>query len=423
MKIKPTKKQLEFLDWEVGLFLSFGIRTYYLGHRDWDNKEMSLDKFNPTQLNCEQWARTAKDLGATYALLITKHHDGFALWPSKYTDYSVANTPWKDGKGDVVQEYVDACRKYGLKIGLYYSPAQWGASGVSFQNSKEYDDYFINQITELLSNYGKIDYLWFDGCGSEGHEYDHQRIVSEIFRLQPDILTFCDPEWFPCVRWIGNEDGYASLDNPLVVSKWDFSVLTEESVSLSKASFLPAECDCKLRSTWFYDDNEDTIKSLDELFGMYEMSVGHGSNFLLNASPDPRGLIPDADVKRLRELGKKIKENYSTAIEFEPMQQSGNVYSITHKDYVEDYCEKSVKPVNTVVLMEDLTDGQSIKAFKVYAYLPHNTSRKILVFNGNTVGHKVICRFPTICTPKITVEITDADGEYCLKDIKAYFVK
>lgn len=424
MKIKPTKKQLEFLEWEIGMFFHFGIRTFYSDHYDWDNKEMPASKFNPKQLDCEQWVQVAKELGATYVLLTAKHHDGFALWHSKYTEYSVKNTPWRGGKGDVVQEYVNACRKYGLKIGLYYSPAQWGDNAVEFKNAEEYDDYFINQITELLSNYGKIDYLWFDGCGSEGHEYDHQRIINEIFRLQPDILTFCDPEWIPCVRWIGNEDGFASLDNPLVVSKWDFSVLAEESISLSKASFLPAECDCRIRSTWFYAENDDSLKSLEELFGMYEMSVGHGSNFLLNVAPDATGIIPNIDRIRVRELGQKIKENYSTPIVFNSIKQEGeNEFSIEHRDFTANYCRHNVPPVNTVVISEDLTEGQSIKQFKIYAYLPHNTDKKILIFNGNTVGHKVICRFSTIRTPKITVQIEKAEGEYAVKDIKAYFVK
>lgn len=426
MKLKPTKQQLKFLDWEFGMFFHFGIRSFYPGHHDWDGIEMPADKFNPTELDCEEWVQVAKDAGATYAILTTKHHDGFALWPSKYSRYSVENTPWKGGQGDVVKEFVDACRKYGLKVGLYYSPAQWGSTAIKFENAKEYDDYFINQISEILTNYGKIDYLWFDGCGSEGHVYDYKRIVSEIFRLQPEILTFCDPNWYPCVRWIGNEDGYASLDNPLLATEWDFSELSTESVKLDEANCMPCECDCKLRATWFYDDNEDTIKTLDELFGMYEASVGHGSNFLLNVGPDNRGRIPEADARRLHELGEKIRANYSSSIDFEPMMKEGeNVYSIEHKEFEVDFHEKGVpfQPVNTVEITEDLSEGQSIKAFKVYVHLPHYTKKRILVFNGNTVGHKLICRIPTVCTPKITVEITDSEGEYKLKDIKPYFVK
>ncbi len=325
------KKQLEFLDWEFGVFFHFGIRSFYPGHKDWDGEDMPPEKFNPTQLDCEQWVKTAKEAGATYAILTTKHHDGFALWPSKYSNYSVANTPWKNGKGDVVREFVDACRKHGLKVGLYYSPAQWGKYSIPFSD-EEYDDYFINQIGELLTSYGKINYLWFDGCGSENHVYDHTRIVNAIGEMQPDILTFCDPEWTPGVRWVGNEDGYASLNNPLVVSSTDFSELAKEEQQLSKPAFLPAECDCKMRHTWFYDLNEDTIKSVEELFGMYEMSVGHGSNLLINIGPDNRGLLPDADVKQLLALGKRIKENYSEPLDFTEPQKDGDVYTLVNNN-------------------------------------------------------------------------------------------
>ena len=148
--------------------------------------------------------------------------------------------------------------------------------------------------------------------------------------MQPDMLTFCDPEWTPGIRWVGNEDGYASLNNPLVVSSTDFSELATEEQKLSEAVFLPAECDCKLRDTWFYDHNENTIKSVDELFGMYEMSVGHGSNFLINIGPDNRGLLPEADVKRILELGSRIKAGYSTPANFTPLESQGGFLLIGH---------------------------------------------------------------------------------------------
>jgi len=424
MKIKPTKGQINFLNWEFGVFFHFGIRSFNPGHVDWDGNEMALETFNPDALDCEQWVRTVKEVGATYAILTTKHHDGFALWPSKYSRYSVAQTPWKAGKGDVVREFVDACRKYDIKVGLYYSPAQWGSHAIQFAEGKEYDDYFINQITELLGNYGKIDYLWFDGCGSEGHVYDRERIVGEIFRLQPEILTFCDPEWMPCVRWVGNEDGYASLDNPLVVSAWEFSEKTGKSVELSQDFCLPSECDCKLRSTWFYDNNEDTIKSLDELFGMYEGSVGRGSNFLLNVGPDNHGRICAADMERMLELGKKIQATYGEAFVYGEMEKSGNEYSITHADISKKkHEEHNIPVINRIAISEDITNGQAVKGFKVYAHLPEYKHVRILVYMGTTIGHKVICPIPAMRSPKITVEITDSDGEHTLTAIKTYYAK
>ena len=422
----PSKKQLEFLDWEFGVFFHFGIRSFFPGHKDWDGKEMPAECFYPSELNCEQWILTAKKAGARYAVLTAKHHDGFALWNSKYTSYSVAKSSWRDGKGDVVREFTDACRKHGLRVGLYYSPAQWGDHAVSFSSPKEYDDYFINQLSELLTGYGKIDYLWFDGCGSENHTYDHKRIVSEIYRLQPDILTFCDPEWTPGVRWIGNEDGYASLNNPLVVSSTDFSELAEEEQLLSEAAFLPAECDCKMRNTWFFDDNEDTIKSVDELFGMYESSVGRGSNFLLNVGPDDRGLLPKADADRLLELGERIHTAYGVPLPFGEIKKDGDIHCITHTDFSpgNDWSKPyATRLTNCVTIEEDLTNGQSITSFKVYASLPVYSKKRILVFEGHTVGHKIFCRFPAIRACRLTVEVTGHNGDYVINSIKAYYVK
>ena len=419
-----SKKQLDFLDWEFGAFFHFGIRSFYPGRKDWDGIEMPAEGFMPTELDCEQWITTVKAAGATYAILTCKHHDGFAVWPSAYSKYSVANSPWRDGKGDVVKEFTDACRKHGLKVGLYYSPAQWGSHAIPFKNGREYDDYFINQLGELLTNYGKIDYLWFDGCGSEGHEYDRARIVSEIYRMQPEILTFCDPEWTPGVRWVGNEDGYASLNNPLVVSSTDFSELATEEQKLSQAAFLPSECDCKLRATWFYDLNEETIKSVDELFGMYEMSVGHGSNFLLNIGPDNRGLLPEADVKRVLELGERIRTAYTTPVRYTAPVKNGDVYTVEHMDLAADWdIPREERLSNRLVICEDLTNGQSITSFRIYAYLPYYKHKKILVYEGRTVGHKAICPFGAIRASKFEVEITGCEGEHSLTDIRAYYVR
>ena len=422
--MKPTKGQLKFLDWECGMFFHFGIRSFFPGHQDWDGIEMPAAAFDPKELDCDEWMKAAKLIGAKYAVMTTKHHDGFALWPSKYSRYSVANGAWKNGGGDVVREFVEACRRNDIKVGLYYSPAQWGSTAIKFENGKEYDDYFINQISELLTNYGKIDYLWFDGCGSEGHIYDRERIVTEIFRLQPDILTFCDPEWTPCVRWVGNEDGYASLDNPLVVSKTDYSELAKEEQILSKAAFLPSECDCKLRATWFYDLNEDTIKTVDELFGMYEMSIGHGSNFLLNVGPDNRGRINEADMARLSELGEKIAA-YKKPLDiysFEKISEREYVLSLPEECAQSFKVSPRVGLANRLAICEDISDGQKIFSFRVWAYLPSYQRKRILLYEGRTIGHKVICQFGAIRASKYLIEITSFDGTPKLCDAKAYFV-
>lgn len=417
----PTSQQLAFLDWEFGAFFHFGIRSFFLGHRDWDNKPMPADAFNPESLDCNQWISTVKAAGAKYAILVCKHHDGFANWPSRFSSYGVAQSPWRNGQGDVVREFVDACRRYHMKVGLYYSPAQWGGT-VRFEDDRAYDDYFINQITELLTNYGKIDYLWFDGCGSENHTYDRARIVTAIRTLQPDILLF--ELWDPDTRWVGNEDGYASLDNPNVRHSLDFSMNANEQSLLAESRFLPAECDCMLRSTWFdCEQNEDTIKTTDELLGMYEMSVGRGANLLLNIGPNRHGLLNDADVHRVTEFGEALRARYGHPIEaFGDMQQeSADVWSIQLPDFhAERDMPSGCVAVNRLIIEEDLTEGEAVREFEVCASLPGYTAKEICLYRGRTIGHKTICVFPTMRTGRLAVRVLQSDGICRLKCIRAY---
>lgn len=420
--LKPTPGQLEFLNWEFGVFFHFGIRSFFPGHKDWDQRPMPASAFQPDALDCGQWIRLARDAGARYAILVCKHHDGFANWPSQYTDYSVANTPWKNGRGDVVGEYVAACREYGLKVGLYYSPAQWGA-GVSFAKDREYDDYFINQISELLTRYGKIDYLWFDGCGSENHTYDKDRIIAVIRGLQPEILIFS--MWDPDTCWVGNEDGYAPMPHPYTRESTNFSMKTARLDSLGGQFFLPAECDCKLRDAWFdCEDNANTIKTVDELLGMYEMSVGRGANFLLNIGPDHHGRLPEADANRLLEFGDALRRRYGHPLPFGPLERAGEGgFSMQAPGFSGDFAGApgDLPLVNRVILQEDLREGEAALHYRLYAHLPAYQSKRVCVYQGDTIGHKAICVFPAIRTGKITVEIDQSAGDARLLAMTAYF--
>lgn len=385
--IHVKKEQLDFLNWEFGVFFHFGIRTFYEGHKDWDMKPMALSAFDPSELDCEEWIRTVWEAGGKYAVLVCKHHDGFANWPSAYTEYSVKNTPWKNGRGDVVREFTDACRKYGLKVGLYYSPAQFDSAE---RSAKDYDDYFIHQIRELLTNYGTIDYLWFDGCGSEGHEYDTARIVRAIRACQPQILLF--NMWDPDTRWMGNEAGIAHSPNDLTVEELDFSVLTEDRSALSRAKFLPAECDCRMRlENWFYSDNDvDTVKSVDELMGLYYYSVGRGANLLLNIGPDRRGKLPEPDKTALLAFGRKIQELTRDDI---PCSVEAGEKKLT--------LSFDLGLVNHVILTEEIT-GEEIGQFEIRVQ-PYPYGTPVTVYRGTTVGHKAICPFPTIRTTKVEI--------------------
>ena len=418
----PSKNQVAFLGWEFGVFFHFGIRSFYPGHKDWDDKPMDASAFNPDQLDCDDWIKTSRDAGAKYAILVCKHHDGFANWPTKYSDYSVANTPWKEGKGDVVREFVDACRKYDMKVGLYYSPAQWGGQ-TAFENGSEYDDYFINQISELLGNYGRIDYLWFDGCGSEDHEFDQARIIKAIRTLQPEILIF--NMWDPDTAWVGNEDGLAPMFNSNRRDSVDFSMMTSEKEQMSDVLYMPAECDCKMRSAWFdCEPNEHTVKTLDELIGMYEMSVGRGANFLLNIGPDCHGQLPAPDKQRILELGEEIRRRYGTPVaEFGEIREENGAWSIQTEKFLSGAETTTLPLVNRAVMKEDLNTAGEVHAFRIYAHLPDRQEKRICVYKGDTIGHKAICAFPAIRTAKLTVEIEDAEGEYKLTEMKAFFVK
>ena len=409
VKIKPQQKQVDFLKWEMGAFFHFGIRTFYEGHRDWDGKIMPLEVFNPTQLDCESWIKTSKEAGCTYAILVCKHHDGFANWPSKYSQYHIGLTPFKDGKGDVVKDFTDACNKHGLKVGLYYSPAE---AGFLQRTPQEYDDYFIHQISELLTNYGKVDYLWFDGNGSEGHTFDQPRIVKVIRDLQPGILIF--NMWDPDTRWVGNEAGVAGVNNTNQVGAIDFSTFKEVPDELPEARFLPSECDFMIRDrNWFYSEYDvHTSKTVEELVGLYYYSVGSGSNFLVNIGPDRRGLLPEVDTANLINFGKKIKEMFANPIPSKVREVEDGIAIEFEEEHF----------INHLVLSEDLTEGDGVEAFEIHV---RNgiLYRQGCVYTGYAIGHKRIVMFPYIRAKGVIVRVTKANGAYKLFKPEAYLIK
>jgi alpha-L-fucosidase len=408
----PSAKQLAFQDWEFGLFLHFGIRTFYEGHRDWDGQPMSPARFNPSALDCDQWVVTAQEAGMQYIVLTAKHHDGFANWPSEYTDFSVASSPWKEGKGDVIREYTDACRRHGMKVGLYYSPAD--ASCPVYADPQAYDDYFINQIGELLTGYGEIDLLWFDGCGSSGHAYDWPRIIGEIRRWQPGILIFNmgDPDY----RWVGNESGIAPLPTWNTVSELSLAIDSgdAEAIGEGKPIWLPAECDCRLReANWFYSDlDEATVKSVDELMGLYYYSVGRGCNLILNIGPDRRGLLPDKDAARLREFGAEIRRRFSHPL--------AGLNDFVEVDGGWEFTPQGYFLFDHLVVQEDLTQGEHVRRFAVQIF-PGHYGNPITVFEGYNIGHKAICQFPAVAARKVRLEVLEADGAVRLKELALHY--
>lgn len=412
MQVVPTKRQLQFQAWEFGLFIHFGLRTFYEGYVDFDERPMSPEKFNPTHLDCNQWMKTAKEAGMKYAVMTAKHHDGFSNWPSAYTDFSVRNSAWKNGKGDVVEEFIQACRANGIKPGLYYSPYDGSAEFYDQKDGKAYDDYFVNQITELLTNYGEIDVLWFDGAGSEGHEYDWQRIVQVIRTLQPNILIFnmADPNF----RWIGNEDGLAPLPNWNTVDALEVSIYEEKKEELEESIWLPAECDVRMRDHWFYSDHDEhTVKALEELIGMYYLSVGRGTNFLLNIGPNREGLLPEKDRIRLLELGDEIRRRSSNPLAtIKDYEQSGQKWIYKTEDpYLIDH----------IIIQENLSQGEKVKAFTI-SIITASSGQVLPIYKGENIGHKAIVKLPAVRMKGIIVEVTSSGQDPIIKEITHHFI-
>lgn len=412
---QATSQQLKFQDWELGLFLHFGIRTYFDNRRDWDSGLMSPEAFNPEKLDCEQWIKTASDAGFRYAVLTTKHHDGFALWPSEHTDYSVKSSPWRGGKGDVVREYVDACAKHRFGVGIYYSPAQVSGDGqgIKMENASAYDDYFIAQVSELLGGqYGSIDMIWFDGCGSENHSYDWPRIVKEIRRMQPDILIFnmADPDY----RWNGNEAGLAQKPSWNVTDKLRGS----DKEMMTAPKWLPVECDLMLHDKhWFFEHNDEhTIKSVEELLGIYSYSVGRGANMLLNVGPNPAGLLPLEDSQRLHEFGAAIQQRFSNPI----VSLTGSELS-----FKDNRCTwRPEKPVliDQVILAEDTAHGEHVRDYviEIDSYL--DSQEATVIYDGENIGHKAICTFPPVRARAVHIRIRKSEGPVQLKTVSIHHV-
>ncbi|HPJ99508.1 MAG TPA: alpha-L-fucosidase, partial [Candidatus Hydrogenedentes bacterium] len=290
----PTAEQLAWQRDELSMFVHFTVNAFT--DREWGDGTEDPKIFNPVELDCEQWARVAKETGFKLVILTTKHHDGFCLFPSDYTEHDIANAAWKDGRGDLVREFVEACRKYGLKVGFYLSP--WDRHEPKYADNAAYDEHFRNQLTELLTRYGPVSEVWFDGAGGEGHVYDWQSYYALIRRLQPRaLIAICGPD----IRWVGNEDGFARENESSVQMRDDEEV------------WYPAECDVSIRPGWFWHkQQDDQVKSLEHLLDIYYRSVGRNSGLLLNVPPNDKGLFCELDIRRLKEWRAALDETFAT---------------------------------------------------------------------------------------------------------------
>ncbi|WP_058234383.1 alpha-L-fucosidase [Devriesea agamarum] len=400
---RPTPSQLAWQQTGYGVFFHFGINTFH--GQEWSDGTLPADTFNPTDLDADEWARVAAELGAGYVVLTAKHHDGFCLWPTETTNYSVASSPWRGGRGDLVGELERACRRYGLGFGIYLSP--WDRNAPCYENPTEYDEFYLRQLRELCTNYGELTEIWFDGAGSAGRSYDWNRIGELIEQTQPQAMIF---NMGPAtIRWVGNEDGLASDPCTYVTDRTDLNNYDDDVVMLGEQAYIPPECDVSVRRGWFWHP-DDEPKSLQHLLAIHDRSLGLGANLLLNIPPDRRGRIDSADLTRLREwraaldarfgspVQASIAPKHSDQIQAEPqraLHDDGNAHPYRWRAHL---------PQGTVCdhveLREDLRRGQAVLEHRVI------TSDGREIASGHTIGVRRIHRLAEpVAVDELLIEI------------------
>ncbi|WP_058301066.1 alpha-L-fucosidase [Gorillibacterium timonense] len=462
-QIVPSSRQMAWQQLEFYAFIHFTVNTFT--DREWGDGAESPDLFNPTELSASQWVEVCKSAGMKGLILTCKHHDGFCLWPSRWTDHSVASSPWREGKGDLVKEVSDACREAGLKFGIYLSP--WDRHELSYGDSDKYNAYFINQLTELVTGYGDLFCVWFDGACGEGPNgkrqvYDWDAYYHVIRSHQPGaVISVCGPD----VRWCGNEAGHTRKVEWSVVpaSLKDNEKIQAHSQQVDDSSFAkrigsdeedlgsrrtlsatdrvvwyPAEVNTSIRPGWFYHEHEDQqVKSVPHLVDLYERTVGGNSTFLLNLPPDRRGLIHENDAETMRSLGKTLKQMYgrnlalgakATASACKSDEHEGSratdgdpgTYWRTEENVEEATLEIELGTIQTfdrIVLQEAIIQGQRIEKFHMERL--HQGQWQVF-YEGEIVGYKKICRFDPIETDRIRICVTQSRWYPTLQAVQVY---
>ena len=437
-RVVPDARQLEWQKLEVTAFIHFGINTFT--GREWGDGTESPELFNPDRLDAGQWVSALKDAGIKLVLLTAKHHDGFCLWPTETTMHSVKSSPWQNGKGDVVRELKDACEDADLRFGVYLSP--WDRNSPVYGNSSLYNELFMQQLTELLSNYGRIDEVWFDGACGEGpggkkQEYDWAAYYNLIHRLQPEAVVAIKGE---DVRWVGTESGYGRT------TEWSVTALApggrpemqainqnlglnETSADLGSREILenanqvfwfPAEVDVSIRPGWFFHESETPrIKSLARLADIYFNSVGMNAVLLLNIPPDKRGLIHEADVARLKEFGNWVSSSFGDNLSLQAKVIPSRLKAVADGDR-KTYVRLGKTPAqavltfpedvvfDAVLLQEYIERGQRVEEFTIETMKEGEWDE---VASGTTIGYKRLLRLQPVSASKVRITIKNSRGE------------
>jgi alpha-L-fucosidase len=418
--IKPSAQQTAWQDLEFGVIIHFSTNTFL--DREWGDGTADPSVFNPTAFDPDQWMKAIRDSGAKYVVLVAKHHDGFCLWPTEQTAYSVKSSPWKGGKGDVVGDVARAARKYGLQFGVYLSP--WDRHEPKYKDSAAYDTYYQSELSELASSYGDLVEFWLDGAGSAGHVYNFQQIIETLRTYQPNAIVFADTGLFEYgdARWVGTESGRVPYENWNVIDRHGY------------LRWRPVEADTPLLNEhWFWHPNDEaSLKSLSELLTTYDETVGHGAQLMLGLAPDRRGLLPDNDVARLQEFGNAFRSRYGHNLALQHATVSAEIAAAvdgnpdtfwtapagSHHSMLEISFPTPIT-FNRAVTMEWLNDGQHIQKYSVDIWT--GTAWKT-VTSAQAIGHKKIDAFPAVTAARVRLNILSSTDAASIREFQLYEV-
>ncbi|QMU30208.1 alpha-L-fucosidase [Adhaeribacter radiodurans] len=421
---KPSARQLAWQQLETTAFLHFTVNTYT--DKEWGDGTESPQIFNPTQFDARKIVKTLKETGFKIAIITAKHHDGFCLWPSKFTEHSVKNSPWKNGQGDIVKEIADACREYGIKFGFYLSP--WDQHESSY-GTNTYNDFYKNQLKELLTNYGEVAEVWLDGAkgkNAKDMQYDFNGYWQLVRQLQPKAVLFSDVG--PDVRWVGNESGNAGQTCWSTITTTGMAPGKADSKYLNTGDpngklWIPAETDVSIRPGWFYHASEDNqVKTGKELVNLYYQSVGRNSLLLLNIPPNRQGLFSESDTKSLYDfrsiLNETFKNNFakgSANAVLTDGQLKTNVTVAVNKPIEFDF--KKLITIDRALFQENIAEGQRVAEARL-EYWNGKTWEKVETFT--TIGYKRLLRFPEIKTSKVRFTVLQAKQPVQLAEVGFY---
>jgi alpha-L-fucosidase len=416
--IKPTAYQTAWQDLEFGVIIHFTTNTFL--DREWGDGTADPSVFNPTAFDPDQWMKAIRDSGAKYVVLVAKHHDGFCLWPTAQTDYSVKASPWENGKGDLVRDVARSARKYGLKFGVYLSP--WDRHDPRYKDSAAYDDYYQSLLTELASNYGDLVEFWLDGAGSGGHVYNFPRIIENLRTYQPNTVVFADTGLFEYgdARWVGTESGRIPYENWNVIDRHGY------------LRWRPVEADTPLRNLhWFWHPNDEaSVKSLNELLTTYDQTVGHGGQLMLGLAPDRRGLLPDSDIARLKEFGDALRARAANNLALKHAAASAETAAALDNDPDTFWTAPAGShhstlevsfpaPItfNRALTMEWLNDGQRIQKYSIDVWTGSGWKS---VAAAEAIGHKKIDTFPAQTTSRVRLNILSSTDAAAIREFQLY---